>query len=288
VSRYQSIRYEVDGAILRLTLDRPDKLNAFNVTMADELVDAFRRADAEDAVRVVVVTGAGRAFCSGADLSGGPSSLDGTKIDPPLDPETFRESGGVVTREIFSLSKPVIAAINGAAVGIGVTMTLPMDIRLASSAARFSFVFARIGAVPEGLSSWFLPRVVNPSQAAEWLYTGRMFGAEEALRGGLVSRVLEPEALLPAAIEIAREIAENTAPVSVALCRQMMWRGLIADHPGEMQAIESKGIYWRGQSPDMAEGIAAILEKRPARFTQRVSRDMPPHYPWWNDDDTTT
>ena len=246
------------------------------------MVDAFHRADADDSIRVVIVTGAGRAFCAGADLGRGPSTFDRSR-DGEVQAEKHRDGGGLLTLEIFKLKKPVIAAINGAAVGVGVTMTLPMDIRIASTQARMGFVFSRRGIVPEACSTYFLPRVVAPSQAAEWLYTGRVFDAQEALRGGLVSRVVEPADLLPTARSIAKEIAENTAPVSVALCRQMLWRSLGWSHPMDAHRVDSLGIFWMGQTDDVKEGVASFLEKRKPNFRGRPSKDMPPYYPWWEE-----
>ena len=283
--------------VLTVTLNRPEKLNAFTGRMADDLIAAFDRADADDEVRAVVVTGAGRGFCAGADLAGGGSTFDydkhgtdqygtdqhGTSPAGPAlratDPD--RDRGGLVALRIFESTKPVIGAINGPAVGVGATMTLPMDVRLASSAARFGFVFARRGIVPEAASSWFLPRVVGISRAMEWVSTGRVFDAAEALQGGLVRSVHDPADLLPAAHALAAEIAENTAPVSVALARQMMWRMLGADHPLEAHRVDSRAIIERGRSADAAEGVTAFLEKRPAHFPDRVSADLPPFYPWW-------
>lgn len=279
---YTDIRYEVDEGIATVTLNRPGKLNAFTRAMRGELIDAFSRADADDGVRAVIVTGAGRAFCAGADLSAGSSTFDYAKRDG-LTEQTHRDGGGQVTLRIFEMKKPVIAAVNGPAVGIGATMQLPMDVRIASSEARFGFVFTRRGIVPEACSSWFLPRVVGIGQALEWTLTGRVFGADEALAGGLVQRVVAPEDLLPAARALAREIADHTAPVAVALARQMMWRMLGADHPMEAHKVDSRGIFHLGRSPDVAEGIAAFKEKRAPRFGMRVSRDMPPYYPWWEE-----
>jgi enoyl-CoA hydratase/carnithine racemase len=279
---YQEIRYDVAERIATVTLHRPEKLNAFTHVMRDELVDAFGRADADDQVRAVIVTGAGRAFCAGADLSAGASTFDYAKREG-LTAETHRDGGGRVTLRIFEMKKPVIAAVNGPAVGIGATMQLPMDIRIASSDARFGFVFTRRGIVPEACSSWFLPRIVGIGQALEWTLSGRVFGAEEALAGGLVSRIVSPEALMPAARELAREIADNTAPVAVALARQMMWRMLGADHPMEAHKVDSRGIFHMGRSADVAEGIAAFKEKRAPRFPMRASTDMPPFYPWWEE-----
>ena len=280
---YEQIRYEVDGPILTITLSRPDKLNAFTVRMMHELIDAFDRADADDAVRVVIVTGSGRAFCAGADLSGGSGAFDHTTGSKPLTIDTHRDGGGLLTLRIFESKKPVIAAINGPAVGVGVTMTLPMDVRIASSSARMGFVFAKRGIVPEACSSWFLPRLVGISRAAEWVYTGRVFPAEEALAANLVSRVVAPEALLDTARALAREMAEGTSAMSIALSRQLLWRMLGADHPMEAHKVDSRCIYWMGQSPDAHEGVASFLEKRPPRFGMRPSKDMPPFYPWWRE-----
>ena len=279
---YTDIRYEVAERVATVTLHRPDRLNAFTRAMRDELIDAFSRADDDDEVRAVIVTGAGRAFCAGADLSAGSATFDYAKRDG-LSAQTHRDGGGQVTLRIFEMKKPVIAAVNGPAVGIGATMQLPMDVRLASSEARFGFVFTRRGIVPEACSSWFLPRLVGIGQALEWTLTGRVFGAEEALAGGLVQRVLPPDALLPAARALAREIADNTAPVAVALARQMMWRMLGADHPMEAHKVDSRGIFELGRSPDVAEGIAAFRDKRAPKFGMRVSRDMPSFYPWWKE-----
>ena len=277
----EEIIYDVKDRVATVILNRPDKLNAFTTRMRDGLIETFTRADEDDAVRVVIVTGAGRAFCAGADLSAGPATFDYARRG--VQDEERRDGGGRVALRIYSLKKPVIAAVNGPAVGVGVTMTLPMDIRIASSAARFGLVFARRGIVPEACSSWFLPRVVGLSQAAEWLYTGRVFDAAEALAGGLVSRVVPPEELLPAATALAREIADNTSGVAVALARQMLWRMAGADHPMEAHKVDSRGIYAMGASPDVAEGIAAFKEKRPARFTMKPSTDMPDFYPWWEE-----
>jgi enoyl-CoA hydratase/carnithine racemase len=270
---------QLDGGVLTLTLNRPDRLNAYNRELHDGLVGAFRRADRDDAVRVVVVTGAGRAFCAGADLEG-----RGRTFHSEQQAESYRDGGGLLALEIFRLTKPVIAAINGPAVGVGVTMTLPMDVRIAAEGAKLGFVFTRRGMVPEACSSFFLPRIVGISQAMEWMLTGRVFTAQEAHAGGLVSRVVPPEQVLPEALAIAREITENTAPVSVALTRQMLWRQLSGSSPMRAHRIESKGIYSRGRSRDVEEGVASFLEKRSADFPQRVSEDMPPFYPWWDEE----
>ena len=278
---YEQILYQVEDAILTITLHRPDKLNAFTARMMYELLDAFDRADADDAVRVVIVTGAGRAFCAGADLSSGGGTFDYTGGAKPQEIQEHRDGGGLVSLRIYESKKPVIAAINGPAVGVGITMTLPMDIRIASSTARMGFVLARRGIVPEACSSWFLPRAVGIGRAAEWVMTGRVFPAEEALAAGLVSRVVAPDALLDTARGLAREIADNTSALSVALARQLLWRMLGADHPMEAHRIDSRAIYWMGKSADAREGVAAFLEKRPPRFTLRPSTDMPEFYPWW-------
>ncbi|MEP2830172.1 crotonase/enoyl-CoA hydratase family protein [Parvibaculum sp.] len=295
---YETIKYEVADNILTLTLHRPDKLNAFTGQMMFEMIDAFDKADADDDVRAIIVTGEGRAFCAGADLSAGAKTFDYAeredrpeKANTPVmangeidwSHESVRDGGGRLTLRIFESLKPVIGAINGAAVGVGVTMQLPMDIRLASENAKFGFVFARRGIVPEACSSYFLPRVVGISQALEWTYSGRVFGAEEALKGGLVRSLHKPEDLLPAARELAKEIVDNTAPVSVSLTRQMLWRMLGADHPMEAHKIDSRAIYARGASADAKEGVMSFLEKRPATYPCKVSKDMPSFYPWWDE-----
>jgi enoyl-CoA hydratase/carnithine racemase len=294
--QYETLLYDVEDGILTLTLNRPARLNAFTPTMMDEMISALDRADADDAVRVIIVTGAGRAFCAGADLSEGAASFDyGARSDLPEDQQTpvladgspdlghesVRDGGGRLSLRLFDCLKPVIAAVNGAAVGVGVTMQLPMDIRLASSDARFGLVFARRGITPEACSSWFLSRVVGIDRALEWAFTGRIFGADEALASGLVSAVHAPDDLLPAARRLAREIADNSAPVSVALTRQMIWKMAGADHPMEAHKVDSRAIWSRGRSADAQEGVGAFLEKRPASFPDRVSTDMPSFYPWW-------
>jgi enoyl-CoA hydratase/carnithine racemase len=278
---FAEIRSEVDDGVCTLTLDRPHKLNALTATMLEELLAALDGADADDDVRAVIVTGAGRAFCAGADLSLGGQTFDSAAHGRAAPPEAHRDGGGRFALRVFEMKKPVLAAINGPAVGFGVTMTLPMDVRLASTAARLGFVFTRRGVVPEACSTWFLPRIVGISQAAEWVYSGRVFSAEEALAGRLVSRVVAPEALLSTARDLALEIARNTSAVSVALARQMMWRLLGADHPMAAHRLDSQAMYWTGRSADAYEGVTAFLEKRPAKFTLRPSVDMPPFYPWW-------
>jgi enoyl-CoA hydratase/carnithine racemase len=276
---FETLLYDVADGIATLTLNRPERLNAVNGTVIRELVEAFDRADADDAVRAVIVTGAGRAFCAGADLGGGGKTFDGRGENPAA----HRDGGGLVTLRIFEMRKPVIAAINGPAVGFGITLTLPMDVRLASSAAKIGFVFARRGVVPEACSTWFLPRLVGIAQAAEWTYTGRVFSAEEARAGGLIARVLAPDDLLPAARALAREIADNTSAVSVALIRQMLWRMLGAEHPRAAHRLDSLGMWYTGRSADAHEGVTSFLEKRPPRFSGRPSKDMPPFYPWWTE-----
>ncbi|MCW5730091.1 MAG: crotonase/enoyl-CoA hydratase family protein [Alphaproteobacteria bacterium] len=282
---YQDIKYETEDDIALITLHRPERLNAFTERMRKEIIDALDRIDADDSVRAAIVTGAGRAFCAGADLSAGGKTFDYEARGAVEQGGIRRDGGGQVSLRIFSCLKPVIAAINGPAVGVGATMLLPMDIRLAASEARFGFVFTRRGVVPEACSSWFLPRLVGISRALEWVYSGRVFDAEEALSGGLVRRVLPQAALLDAARTLAREIAENTSAVSVALARQMMWRMLGADHPMAAHRIDSRGIFAMGRSADAYEGVASFLEKRAPRFTMKPSRDMPDFFPWWEEPD---
>ena len=280
---YTQIRYEVSDSIATVTLARPEKLNAFTGVMMHELLDVFDVIDADDAVRVVIVTGEGKGFCAGADLSSGAKTFDDGDWSSTSDDRIRRDGGGQVTLRIFACKKPVIAAINGAAVGIGATMTLPMDVRLASSAARIGFVFTRRGIVPEACSSWFLPRVVGISRAAEWVYTGRILSADEAQSGGLVRTVYAPDELLPAARTLAREIADNTSGVSVALSRQMLWRMLGADHPMQAHRVDSRAIQLRGRSADAHEGITSFLEKRPAKFGDSVAASLPDVFPEWQD-----
>jgi enoyl-CoA hydratase/carnithine racemase len=278
---YSEILYDVADSIATITLNRPEKLNAFTNRMMYELIEAFDAVDADDAVRAVIVTGAGRGFCAGAALSAGGETFAHGGSDIQTDAGVPRDGGGMVSLRIFECTKPVIGAINGPAVGVGVTMTLPMDIRLASDAARFGFVFARRGIVPEACSSWFLPRLVGISQAAEWVYTGRVFGAQEALDNRLVRSVHAADELLGAARAIASEIADNTAPVSVALSRQMLWRMLGASHPMEAHRVDSRGIQVRGRSADSREGVTSFLEKRAAVFPDLVSDGLPEIFPDW-------
>lgn len=289
---YETIRYAVGSGVATITLSRPGKLNAYTGTMMNELIDAFDRIDADDDVRAAIVTGDGKAFCAGADISGGADGFKvgaGDALRPPdgridYGADAIRDGGGRMTLRIFELKKPIIGAVNGPAIGIGATMLLPMDIRLASDTARFGFVFSRRGIVPEGASSYFLPRIVGIGQALEWCCTGRVFDAQEALKGGLVSRLYPGDQLLASAHALAREIADNTAPVSVALTRQMLWRGLGMTHPMEAHRVESRGVFSRSNSEDAAEGVASFFEKRVARFPDRVSRDMPDYFPWWEEE----
>ena len=275
---YEHIRTDLQDHVLTITLNRPHRLNAFTPTMKDELIAAFDQADADDDARVVIVTGEGRGFCAGADLQAGGETFDyrarGVADDVP------RDGGGQVVLRIFGCTKPVIAAINGPAVGVGATMTLPMDVRLASETARIGFVFTRRGIVPEACSSWFLPRIVGISRAMEWAATGRVFDAAEALEGGLVRSVHAPDDLLGAAQALAREIADNAAPVSVALARKLMWTMLGAAHPMEAHRADSRAMLSRGRSDDAREGVTSFLEKRPAEFPDRVSDGLPDVFPW--------
>ena len=276
---YEQISAEAEAGVLTITLNRPDRLSAWTPTMGQELMAAFDAADADDAVRVIIVTGAGRGFCAGADLQGGGSTFDWRERQSG--DAIPRDGGGRFTLRVFDCSKPVIAAINGPAVGVGATMTLPMDIRLAADDARIGFVFARRGIVPEACSSWFLPRAVGISQAMEWVTTGWVFSAQEALAGGLVRSLHPRDELLDAARALAAEIAENTAAVSVALARRMMWRMLGAEHPMLAHRADSRGMFYRGQSADAAEGVTSFLEKRPAQFPDRVSDGLPDVMPGW-------
>jgi enoyl-CoA hydratase/carnithine racemase len=275
---YQQITTETADGVLTITLNRPERLNAWTAQMGQELRTAFDRADADDEVRAIIVTGAGRGFCAGADLTSGGDTFDYRKYEGT---GPARDNGGEFTLRVFESTKPVIAAINGPAVGVGATMTLPMDVRLAAEDARIGFVFARRGIIPEACSSWFLPRVVGISRAMEWVATGRVFSAQEALEGGLVRSLHPKDELLDAARALAREIAENTAPVSVALARQLMWRMLGTEHPMIAHRADSRGMVARGQSADAVEGITAFLEKRPASFPDRISEGLPDVMPGW-------
>jgi enoyl-CoA hydratase/carnithine racemase len=275
--QFEQILYEVSDHVLTITLNRPDRLNAFTQTLGRELIEALDSADADDDVRAVVVTGAGRAFCAGADLEAGGSTFDWREREGGG--EVPRDGGGQVALRIFDSTKPVIAAINGPAVGVGITMTLPMDVRLAAEGAKIGFVFTRRGIVPEACSSWFLPRIVGISQAIEWVSTGRLFSSDEALAGDLVRSVHPGGELLDSARALATEIAENAAPVSVALGRRLMWTMLGADHPMAAHRADSRAMFSRGQSDDAREGVTSFLEKRPANFTDRVSDGLPDLFP---------
>jgi enoyl-CoA hydratase/carnithine racemase len=277
--QYETLKTNVKDHILTITLSR-ENLNAFNHQMLKEMIHVFDEADADDNVRVIIVTGEGKAFCAGADLGGGGSTFENNETDI----ETHRDGGGILSLRTYELKKPIIAAINGPAVGVGITMTLPMDIRIASTNAKMGFVFSRRGITPEACSGWFLPRIVGISKAAELVYTGRIIPAADALTIGLVSQVVSPEELIPTAELIAKEIAENTSAISVTLSRQLLWKMLGAAHPRESHKIESKMIHWTGKQPDVREGIAAFFEKRKPNFEMKVSSDLPSFYPWWDKD----
>ena len=287
--KFETIKYEVKDKILTITLNRPDRLNAFTGQMMNDLISAFDSASNDDEVRVVIVTGEGRGFCAGADLGAGEATFNrdenprAKKTDDKENLEWLRDGGGRTTLAIYDCSKPIIAAINGPAVGVGVTMTLPMDIRLASEEAKFGFVFARRGLVPEAASSWFLPRIVGISKSLEWTFSGKVFDAEEALNGGLIRSIHSKDSLLDEAKKIANEIIENTSPVSVSMTRQMLWKMLGADHPMEAHKVDSRFIYELGRGDDAKEGVNSFLEKRLPEFPNKVSEDMPEYYPWWDE-----
>ena len=287
--KFETIKYEVKDKILTITLNRPDRLNAFTGQMMNDLISAFNSASNDDEVRVVIVTGEGRGFCAGADLGAGEATFNRDesprtkKTDDEENLEWLRDGGGRTTLAIYDCSKPIIAAINGPAVGVGVTMTLPMDIRLASEEAKFGFVFARRGLVPEAASSWFLPRIVGISKSLEWTFSGKVFNAEEALDGGLIRSIHSKDSLMDEAKKIANEIIENTSPVSVSMTRQMLWKMLGADHPMEAHKVDSSAIYELGKGEDTKEGVNSFLEKRPPEFPSKVSKDMPDFYPWWDE-----
>ena len=286
---YETIKYEINDKILTITLNRPDRLNAFTGQMMNDLISAFDSASKDDEVRVIIVTGEGRGFCAGADLAAGEATFNrdknprAEKTEDEENLEWLRDGGGRTTLAIYDCSKPIIAAINGPAVGVGVTMTLPMDIRLASEDAKFGFVFARRGLVPEAASSWFLPRIVGISKSLEWTFSGKVFDAKEALDGGLVRSIHPKDTLMDEARNIANEIIENTSPVSVSMTRQMLWKMLGADHPMEAHKVDSRAIYELGKGEDTKEGVNSFLEKRPPEFPSKVSKDMPDFYPWWDE-----
>jgi enoyl-CoA hydratase/carnithine racemase len=285
---YETLKYEVADRILTITLNRPDRLNAFTGQMMLDLIAAFDAADADDEVRAIVVTGEGRGFCAGADLEAGADTFNYDELDRKdragggAVGTPDRDGGGRVTLRMFDCIKPIIGAINGPAVGVGATMQLPMDVRLASDKARFGFVFSQRGICPEACSSWFLPRLVGISQALDWTISGRVFDAAEALAGGLVKEVVPHDQLLARAYELAHEYADRTSAVSVALARQMMWKMLGADHPMEAHKVDSRGIYELGKGNDVKEGVVSFLEKRPPNFTDSPTKDMPSFYPWWD------
>ena len=287
---FECILYEVKDKVLTITLNRPDRLNAYTGQMQSNLIEAFGKAGKDDDIRAIIVTGAGRGFCAGADLGAGGNTFNrevrnnkGETEGIKDDPEWMRDGGGRTTLAIFDCPKPIIAAFNGPAVGVGVTMTLPMDIRIASEEAKFGFVFARRGLVPEAASSWFLPRVVGINKALEWTFSGRVFSPEEAKEGGLIRSIHPADKLLEEANKIAQEIVENTSAVSVAMTRQMLWKLLGADHPMEAHKVDSRAIYELGQGGDAKEGVESFLEKRSPDFPSKVSEDMPEFYPWWEE-----
>ena len=287
---FECILYDVKDKVLTITLNRPDRLNAYTGQMQSNLIEAFDKAGKDDGIRAIIVTGAGRGFCAGADLGAGGNTFNrevrnnkGETEGIKDDPEWMRDGGGRTTLTIFDCPKPIIAAFNGPAVGVGVTMTLPMDIRIASEEAKFGFVFARRGLVPEAASSWFLPRVVGINKALEWTFSGRVFSPEEAKEGGLIRSIHPADKLLEEANKIAQEIVENTSAVSVAMTRQMLWKLLGADHPMEAHKVDSRAIYELGQGGDAKEGVESFLEKRSPEFPSKVSEDMPEFYPWWEE-----
>ena len=296
MTEFETLRYEIEDQVLTLTMNRPERLNAFNSRMQGEFLEALEHADADDEVRAVIVTGEGRGFCAGADLGKGADTFNYDNQTEEAKAERassegrqegsnawLRDGGGLLSLRIYEFNKPIIAAINGPAVGVGVTMTLPMDIRIASTQARMGFVFSRRGIVPEACSSYFLPRIVGVSKALEWAYSGKVFDAEEALKGGLIRSLHEPEDLLPSAREIASEIVENTSAISVTMIRHMMWKMLGADHPMEAHKVDSRGIFHLGRGAGAREGVVSFLEKRSPDFTSKPSQDMPEFFPWWEE-----
>jgi len=296
MTEFETLRYEIEDQVLTLTMNRPERLNAFNSRMQGEFLEALEHADADDEVRAVIVTGEGRGFCAGADLGKGADTFNYDNQTEEAKAERassegrqegsnawLRDGGGLLSLRIYEFNKPIIAAINGPAVGVGVTMTLPMDIRIASTQARMGFVFSRRGIVPEACSSYFLPRIVGVSKALEWAYSGKVFDAEEALKGGLIRSLHEPEDLLPSAREIASEIVENTSAISVTMIRHKMRKMLGADHPMEAHKVDSRGIFHLGRGADAREGVVSFLEKRSPDFTSKPSQDMPEFFPWWEE-----
>jgi enoyl-CoA hydratase/carnithine racemase len=286
---YEAIRYAIDGPVATVTLNRPEKLNAYTARMGAELADSLRQADADDAVRVVILTGEGRGFCAGADISAGGSSFDsraggaGSRNFGDSGAGSADRDGAGFIHAMFNCRKPIIAAFNGPAVGVGITLALPTDIKIASTSAKFGFVFARRGLTPEAASAWFLPQLVGLPQALRWCLEGKMISADEALKAGLISEITEPPDLLLRAREIAMEIADNTAPVSIALTRQLLWRFASADQPFDLLKVDGPFVQALGSTPDVREGVTAFLEKRAPAFPGKVSADMPKGYPWWKE-----
>ena len=272
---YKELLTSQHGDTYVVSLNRPKKLNAFTKTMQDELIKVFDYTDENDDIKSVVITGEGRAYCAGADLVDGPNTFNYSEQGNRLSNDDHRDGGGLVALRIFRSKKPVIGAINGDAVGVGATMTLPMDVRIASKSARFGFVFSRRGAVPEACSSWFLPRIVGISKALDWCYTGKVFNSQEALQHGLVSEVIPDDKLIDRALEIGSSYSSKTSAISVSLARQMMWNMLAATHPEEAHILDSMAMERMGKSPDIKEGIASFLEKRAPSFSMKVSKDLP-------------
>ena len=286
MTEFSQIKLDIADGIATVTLHRPEKMNAFTRVMMDEVINAIDITDADDSVRAVIVTGHGeRAFCAGADLTpdgGGHVFSDPNPVED-LSDQRVRDGGGRLVLRLFNSKKPLIGACNGVAVGVGATMQLPFDMRLCSDNARFGFVFARRGITPEAASSWFLPRLVGMQTALEWCMTGRIFDAREALERGLVRSVHPQADLLPAAHAFAREIAENTSAVSVAMTRAMLWRLSAEPHPMMAHRIDSRSIYRLSRSADAREGVASFLEKRSPAYPDTVGADMPDFYPWWDE-----
>ena len=280
INKFETIECSENRGILTIFFNRSKSLNSFTHQMMVELIKAVDYAEITDTVRAIIFTGKGRAFCAGADLSKRGETFDFSKRKDKIN-GIAPDEGGLLTLRLFDCKKPLIAAVNGPAVGIGATLQLPMDIRIGSSLARFGFVFSNRGVVPEACSSWFLPRIVGISKALEWCFSGDVFDANQALQAGLIKEITTPEGLMPRAVEIATELTKKSSPVSIALTRQMMWKMLGADHPIEAHKIDSRGIQIRGSSRDGVEGIKSFLEKRPANFMDSVTKDMPDYYPWW-------
>jgi len=280
---YKHLIYSVSERVLTITLNRPDKLNAVDDFLGPEIIDALKSADADDEIRVVIITGAGQAFCAGADLSAGATVFQKDAVRYGTEMESFRDGAGQISLPIYKMKKPVIAAINGAAVGMGITMILPADIRIASEKAKMAFAFARRGIMADGCSSWFLPRIVGVSKALEWILSGRLIKAQEALEAGLVSEILAPEDLMPRARQLALDIAVNTSAISVALNRQLVWKMMSADSPKEANFWDSKLGYWTFKQADMIEGVESFLQKRPPNFKMKPSTDLPDFIPWFQD-----